>query len=209
MENNQTIIELYNIYLELGHEVFEEKIKFYLHNNHVCGSTNSLNTFIANAKENLKLGEVCFDEYDIFSPPSLEEKIYFDDTMSPIYDDYNDVYDIFSPPTIEDESDLIEFDDPLCSLDDKSLCGDSIQNYVVMFNFNACNYYERGRDKNPLYVSMLFKMQAIDYYMNWLPQICWYLFIYKILMHRKRVRLKSNLFNILWFAPYALISYSV
>ena len=32
MENNQTIIELYNIYLELGHEVFEEKIKIYLHN---------------------------------------------------------------------------------------------------------------------------------------------------------------------------------
>ena len=90
MENNQTIIELYNIYLELGHEVFEERIKFYLHNNHVCGSTNSLNTFIANAKENLKLGEVCFDECDIFSPPSLEEKIYFDDTLSPIYDDYND-----------------------------------------------------------------------------------------------------------------------
>ena len=191
MENNQTILELYNIYLELGHEVFEEKIKFYLHNNHVCGSTNSLNTFIANAKENLKLGEVCFDEYDIFSPPSLEEKIYFDDTMSPIYDDYNDVYDIFSPPTIEDESDLIEFDDPLCSLDDKSLCGDSIQNHVGIFNFNACNYYERGRDKNPLYVSMLFKMQAIDHYMHWLPQNCCYLFIYKMPMHRKRVRLKS------------------
>ena len=31
-----------------------------------------------------------------------------------------DEYGIFSPPTIEDESDLIEFDDPLCSLDDKS-----------------------------------------------------------------------------------------
>ena len=46
MENKQTIIELYNIYLELGHEVFEKKIKFYLHENHVCGSTNSLNTFI-------------------------------------------------------------------------------------------------------------------------------------------------------------------
>ena len=191
MENNQTIIELYNIYLELGHEEFEEKIKFYLHNNHVCGSANSLNTFIANAKENLKLGEVCFGEYDIFSPPSLEEKIYFDDTMSLIYDDYNGVYDIFSPPTIEDESDLIEFDDPLCSLDHKSLCGDSIQNYVVMFNFNACNYYERGRDKNPLYVSMLFKMQATDHYMHWLSQNCCYLFIYKMPMHRKRVRLKS------------------
>ena len=55
MENNQTIIELYNIYLELGHEMFEDKIKFYLHNNHVFGSTNSLKTFISNAKENHKL----------------------------------------------------------------------------------------------------------------------------------------------------------
>ena len=100
-------------------------------------------------------------------------------------------------------------DDPLCSLDDKSLYGDSIQNYVVMFNFNACNYYERGRDKNTLYVSMLFKMQAIDYYMHWLPQVCCYLFIYKTPMHRKRVRLKSKLFNILWCVPYALMSYSV
>ena len=167
MEKNQKNLELYNIYLELGHEVFEEKIKFYLHNTHVCG-TNSLNTFIAYALEKFKLGEA-----------------------------------------VEDESDLIEFDDPLCSLDDKSLCGDSIQNYVGMFNFNACNYYERGRDKNTLYVSMLFKMQAIDHYMHWLPQICCYLFIYKIPMHRKRVRLKSKLFNILWCVPYALTSYSV
>ena len=78
-----------------------------------------------------------------------------------------------------------------------------------MFNFNACNYYERGRDKNSFYVSMLFKMQAIDYYMHWLLQILCYLLIYKIPMHRKRVRLKSKLFNIRWCVPYALISYLV
>ena len=29
--------------------------------------------------------------------------IYFDDTMSPIYNDYSDEYDIFSPPIIEDK----------------------------------------------------------------------------------------------------------
>ena len=38
MENNKNMRELYNIYLELGHEVFEEKIKkpmeIYLHNTH-------------------------------------------------------------------------------------------------------------------------------------------------------------------------------
>jgi hypothetical protein len=41
-----------------------------------------------------KLGEAGFDEHDIFSSPSTKEKIYFDDTMPPIYDDYNDEYDI-------------------------------------------------------------------------------------------------------------------
>jgi hypothetical protein len=33
----------------------------------------------------------------------MEEKIYFDDTMPQIYDDYNDEYVIFSPPTIEEK----------------------------------------------------------------------------------------------------------
>jgi hypothetical protein len=44
-----------------------------------------------------------FYENDIFNSPSTEEKIYFDDTIPPIYDDYNDEYDIFSPPTIEEK----------------------------------------------------------------------------------------------------------
>jgi hypothetical protein len=82
MENNNKIIELYSIYLELGHEVFEEKIKkpmeLYLHTNNNVIIKNSLNTIITNAMEKSKLGEVGFDEHDIFSPPSTEEKIYFD-----------------------------------------------------------------------------------------------------------------------------------
>jgi hypothetical protein len=64
---------------------------------------NSLNTIIANAMEKSKLGEASFYEDDLFSPPSMEEKFYFDDTIPPIYDDYNDEYDIFSPPTIEEK----------------------------------------------------------------------------------------------------------
>ena len=107
MENNNKIREIYNIYLELGHEVFEEKIKkpmeLYLHASSNVISMNSLNTIIVNAMEKSKLGDVGFDEHDIFSPPSTEEKIYFDDTMPPIYDDYNDDYVIFSPPTIEEK----------------------------------------------------------------------------------------------------------
>ena len=94
MENNTKIRELYSIYLELGHEVFEEKIKkpmeLYLHANSNVVSMNSLDTIISNAMEKSKLGEASFYENDLFSPPSLEEKIYFDDTMPPIYDDYND-----------------------------------------------------------------------------------------------------------------------
>jgi hypothetical protein len=90
----------------------------------------------------------------------------------------------------EDENDLVDLDDPLCSLDDLYLCGDSIHNYDVEFTFDACKYFERARDKSPLYASMLFKFQASDHYMNWLLQSCCYLFIYKMPMHRKRVRLK-------------------
>ena len=91
-ENNMR--ELHKLYLELGHEVFEEKIKkpmeIYLHNNHDSSnviSIHSLNTIIANAMEKSNLWEAGFDEYDIFCPPSLKEEILFDDTMPPIYDD--------------------------------------------------------------------------------------------------------------------------
>jgi hypothetical protein len=79
MENNNKIRELYIIYIELGHEEFEEKIKkpmeLYLHANGNIISMNYLNTIIANAMEKSKLGEAGFDEYDIFSPPTIEEKL--------------------------------------------------------------------------------------------------------------------------------------
>jgi hypothetical protein len=51
---------------------------------------NSLNTIIANAMEESKLGEAGFDEHDIFSPPTVEEKISYDYNMPPIFDDYGD-----------------------------------------------------------------------------------------------------------------------
>src|SRR5680860_1820390 len=107
MENNKKIREFYKIYLEIGHDAFEEKIKkpmeLYLHNNHASSnviSMISLNAIVANAMENCKLGDAGFDEYDLFSPPSFEEEICFDYTMPPIYDDYNDECDLFGPPSI-------------------------------------------------------------------------------------------------------------
>ena len=119
----------------------------------------------------------------------------------------------------EDESDILELDDPLCSLDDLSLCGESIQNYVVKFTYDACKHYEGGRDNSPLYVSTLFKMQATENYMHWIPQTCYYLFIYKMPMHRKKVRLKmlmsmcfvvcSICFNVLFSLSTPLYPYNM
>src|SRR3954470_19435058 len=101
MENNKRIRELLSIYLELGHEVFEDKIKkpmeLYLHANNNVISMNSLDTVIANAMETSKLGKASFYENDLFSSPALEDSysIAYDDTKPPIYVDYNDEYDIF------------------------------------------------------------------------------------------------------------------
>ena len=60
-------------------------------------SINSLHTIISYAREKSKLGEA--SSYDLFSSPALEEKICFDDTLSPICDKSNDACDILNPPT--------------------------------------------------------------------------------------------------------------
>ena len=105
MENSKKIrdlYKLYELYIELGHDAFVEIMGVCLHNSIGNAiSMNSLNTIIPNAMENCKLGDASFDDYDLFSLPSCEEEICFDDTMAPIYDDYNDECDLFSPPTIE------------------------------------------------------------------------------------------------------------
>jgi hypothetical protein len=93
MENK----ELYSIFPELGHEVFEEKnrksLELYLHANSNVVSMNSLNTLIANTIEKSKLGEAGFYGHDIFSSLALEEKICSDDTLSAICDNSNDACD--------------------------------------------------------------------------------------------------------------------
>src|SRR3954470_12728272 len=78
----------------------------------------------------LLLGEAGFDEHDIFSPPSIEGEIYFDDTMPPIYDDYNDDCVIFSPPTIEEE---INYDYNMPPIFDDY--GDENNNYFYFVEF--------------------------------------------------------------------------
>ena len=46
------------------------------------------------------LGNAIFDAYDIFSPPSFDEKIYYDDCTPPIYDDYIDESGLGRVPTL-------------------------------------------------------------------------------------------------------------
>ena len=53
-------------------------------------SINSLNIHDVNDMESHKLGDAMFDEDDIFSPPSFDEQIYYNESMLPIYDDYCD-----------------------------------------------------------------------------------------------------------------------
>jgi hypothetical protein len=93
MENK----EFYSIFPELGYKVFEEKIEkpleLNLHANSNVVSMISLNTVIANAIENSKLGEPGFDKHDIFSSPAFVEKICSNDILSPICDNSNDVCD--------------------------------------------------------------------------------------------------------------------
>src|SRR3954465_13284252 len=83
MENNKDIMrELYELYLELGHEVFEEKIKkpmelYYLHNTHDSSnviSMFSLNNFDAKYMQSYKRGDAMFYEDDLFSPQVLMRK---------------------------------------------------------------------------------------------------------------------------------------
>ena len=62
-------------------------------------SMNSLNTIIPNAMEKSKLGEASLYENDLFSSPSLEEKICSDNALSPTCDNSNHDCDILNPPT--------------------------------------------------------------------------------------------------------------
>ena len=51
---------------------------------------NSLNIHDVNDMQSHQLGDAMVDEDDIFSPPSFDEKNYYDDSMPLIYDDYID-----------------------------------------------------------------------------------------------------------------------
>jgi hypothetical protein len=62
--------------------------------------------------------------------------------------------------------------------------------YTINFPASKCNYYERGGYKHPLYVNDNYKMHLPTVYMLWYTLIGCDSFIYKIPMHRKKVRLR-------------------
>ena len=72
-------------------------------------SMNSLNIHDTSDMQSHKLGDAMFDEDDIFSPPSFDEKIYYYDCMPPIYDDYIDETGFGEVMTLfNDESTILE-----------------------------------------------------------------------------------------------------
>ena len=96
------VLHLFNVFREnkdsdnCAQLLEEECIRMFgtksLNDEHDCNvvSMNSLNIHDANDMQSHKLGDAMFDEDDMFSPPSFDEQIYYDESMPPIYDDYCD-----------------------------------------------------------------------------------------------------------------------
>src|SRR5215207_1377602 len=207
MDNNELLI----LFPDLRHGWFDAKIKKPME--HI--NMNALNTIVANAMENSKLGEAGFDEHDIFSPPSIEEKIYFDDTLPPIFDDENnnDSYFVEFAPTTTNKIDYayVESNNFMHETHDKNAVCDS---YIVEFVHDATeSYYERGKHgymhlnniKFPLFMLRILKLRLCCFSML-ATLLFMNLFVYKITFLRKWVRLKCVL-NLLLYALFCFNSY--
>ena len=95
------IIHLYNFFLEndglknCAQLLEQEFNKMFgiksLNDEHDCNvaTMNYMNIHDGNDMQSHKVADAIFDEDDIFSPPSFDERNYYDDCMPPIYDDYN------------------------------------------------------------------------------------------------------------------------
>jgi hypothetical protein len=70
--------------------------------------------------------------------------------------------------------------------------------HTIKIPSSNCNYYERGGDKYPLYASSNGMRYSHTNDMQCYASTCCYLVIYKMSMHRKKVRLPYYCFHILW-----------
>ena len=179
------LYHLYNVFRENKDsencaQLVEEEImkilnEIFLNGEHDCNvaSMNSRNIHDANDMQSHKLGDAMFDEDDIFSPPSFDEQIYYDESMPPIYDDYcDDMYVIknndnhetchhdfnFQLDYASHDSYFVEFAPTIMNekkiayveSDKFSMLVDHEKNalcagYIVKFLHDATeNYYERG-----------------------------------------------------------------
>ena len=126
--------------------------------------------------------------------------------MPPIFDDYgdennNDSYFVEFTPTIINKNDYVyveSINSFMHVAHDKNVLCDS---YIVNFIHDATkSYYERGKHsfmhlnniKFPLFMLKVLKLHLFCFPM--LVALCFHdLFLYKIIMHRKWVRLKCFL----------------
>jgi hypothetical protein len=141
------------------------------------------------------------DEYDIFIPPTIEEKIRYDYNMPPIFDDYGDETDCVYVGSINYFMDVAH---------DKNVLCDS---YIVNYIHDATeSYYERGKHgfmhlnntKFPLFMLKVLMLHLFRHPM--LIALCFHnLFLYKILFHRKCFRHK----NVSFLLFYALSCFKV
>jgi hypothetical protein len=76
--------------------------------------------------------------------------------------------------------------------------------HFVKFSSSNCNYYERGGYEYPLYKTNIYKLHLPTIDMHCYTLIGCDSFIYKILMHRKKFRLRYYLLNTFGVHYYAL-----
>jgi hypothetical protein len=145
----------------------------------------------------------CNDEYDIFSPLTIEEEISYDYNMPPIFDDYGDENNIdsyfveFAPTTIN-KNDYVHvgsINSFMHMAHDKNVLCDS---YIVNSIHDATeSNYERGKHgfmhlnniNFPLFMLKFLKLHLFCFPM--LVALCFHdLFLYKTLFHRKWFRFK-------------------
>jgi hypothetical protein len=107
----------------------------------------------------------------------------------------NDIGNYFERGKHDNES-LSKLENPLYVPKISKLHDSNI--HTIEFTPSNCNYYERGGVKNPFYASSNDIMCSPTNDMQWHTSTYCYLVIYKIPMHRKKVRICCYYFHILW-----------
>jgi hypothetical protein len=164
------------------------------------------------------------DEYNIFSPPTIEQKTRYDYNMPPIFDDYGDENNFveFAPTTIarNDYVHVGSINFFMHVAHDKDVLCDS---YIVnSIHDDTKSYYEIGKHglmdlnniKFPLFMLQILKLHL--FYLPMFVTMCLVdLFSYKIPLYRKWFRFKCVsylLFNSLscfkfFYGAFALSSF--